>query len=323
MRRALIAGLTSFGATYLTAPVVRSALVRRGSIDVPNYRSSHSAPVPRGGGIACLAGVALGAVATGRQSGVSGKVALATAILAALGLADDQMGHLHHNVRLIGQAVAGATLAPSASAVPPVAAGTIGVVNVVNFMDGINGITGSTAAIWGLAALAAGCEVQDPALQTIGAVTAGAGLGFLPHNAPVAHIFLGDVGSYLFGGLMSAGIAGCWTRPALMLRVAAPLLPYGADAAYTIVRRARTGAVLTKAHREHVYQRVVREHGLSHVQMSALHALAASLVALASRSRRPWVALLGTASVVGGYLSIPAVVSQLPRTRTSAAAPQG
>lgn len=317
MRRALLGGIVSLATTYLSAPTVRAALVRRGSMDVPNQRSSHEAPVPRGGGIACLAGVSLGALSTGRPSGLPPRVVLATACLAGLGLADDQLGHIDHNVRLLVQGLAGAALAPSSTTAVPVAAGTIGVVNVINFMDGINGITGSTAAVWGLGALAAGRQTSDPALQTIGAVTAGAGLGFLPWNAPVAQLFLGDVGSYLFGGLISAGISCCVTRPALMWQVAAPLLPYGADAAVTIARRAKAGRPLTEAHREHVYQRVVHEHGFSHVQMSALHALTAVTVAIASRSSRPWITLLATTGAVGAYLASPATIGFMRREGSS------
>lgn len=269
--------------------------------------------MPRGGGIACLAGVSLGALSAGRPSGLAPRAVIATASLAGLGLADDQLGHIHPNVRLLVQGLAGVALAPSSATAVPVAAGTIGVVNVVNFMDGINGITGSTAAVWGLGALAAGRQSGDPALQTIGAITAGAGLGFLPRNAPVAQLFLGDVGSYLFGGLISAGISCCVTRPSLMWQVAAPLLPSGADAAVTIVRRAKAGRPLTEAHREHVYQRVVHEHGLTHVQMSALHALAAATVAIASRSSRPWITLLATTGTVSGYLATPAILDLMQR----------
>lgn len=314
MRRVLVGGLVSFATTLVATPFVRSALVNRGSLDVPNHRSSHHSPVPRGGGLACLIGMALGTATIGRKGGLRPGMVIGTTALAALGLADDQLGHLHHNIRLAGQAIAGASLAPSTANMLPVAAGTVGVVNVVNFMDGINGISGSTAAVWGFATLATGREVSDPVLQTVGAVAAGAGLGFLPWNAPVAHIFLGDVGSYLFGGMMAAGIAHASGRPGLMWRVAAPLLPYGADAAQAILRRARAGESLTEAHRAHVYQRLA-DQGASHSAVAIYHVATAGLIAATFQRCSTATKTLVTAASLATYLASPSLIHAYKENR--------
>lgn len=281
MRRVLAGGLVSVGTTFLAAPIVRALLIRSGSMDVPNHRSSHDTPIPRGGGIACLLGVGAGVLTVGQESGLSRRVVGGVLGLALLGLADDQLGHVHHNVRIAGQVLAGLAFAESAGSALPAAAGTVSVVNVVNFMDGINGMSGATAVSWGLSTIIAGREAQDSTLQTLGAITAGTGLGFLPWNAPHAKMFLGDVGSYLLGGLMAAGASSAFDRPRLALRVAAPLLPYGLDAAQALVLRARDGKQLTEAHRDHSYQQLVDRHGLSHTQAALAHAAAASLIACA------------------------------------------
>ena len=309
MRRALLKVLVSCGVTYVAGPIVRAALVRGGSMDIPNHRSSHTTPVPRGGGLACLAGVAAGTLVLDRNGILPPRIAGGVTGLALLGLADDQLGHIHHNIRLAGQALAGAAFAPSLVAVAPIAGGTVGVVNVVNFMDGINGITGITAGTWGLATLATGRVAQDLTLQTIGAVTAGAGLGFLPWNVPQPQLFLGDIGSYLFGGLMAAGIATASNRPKLALRVAAPLLPYGLDASQALIRRARARKPLTQAHRDHTYQQLVDHHELSHLQVSLFHAVTAAVIGAAwSRSRTPWTASAVSAAASIAYVSSPSWV---------------
>ena len=54
-----LAALVAFAATCLLTPLVRAGARRWGFLDRPNERSSHSRIVPRGGGVAILAGVGL------------------------------------------------------------------------------------------------------------------------------------------------------------------------------------------------------------------------------------------------------------------------
>lgn len=313
MRRALLGGLISLATTYAASPGVRRLLVERGSMDMPNHRSSHTQPVPRGGGLACLAGVACGIAATGSRADIDRRPLLGIAMLAAVGFADDQSGHIDPWIRLALQSVAGSLLNSNGAVLLPAASlTTAGVVNVVNFMDGINGITGSTAAVWGLSTLAVGRKSQDAALQTLGAVTAGAGLGFLPWNAPKAQLFLGDVGSYLFGGLMAAAIVHTIQRPTLVWRVAAPLLPYGVDAAITLARRAQRGERLTEAHHDHTYQRLTDLDSMTHVRAAMTHAAAATTIALVAATKcRPWAKALVTTLAVSGYVTSPDWINRL------------
>lgn len=307
MRRALFGGLASLVTTYATSPAVRRLLVERGTMDLPNHRSSHTEPVPRGGGLACIAGVACGIATTGSHAHIDRRMVLGIATLAAVGLADDQSGHLDPRLRLALQSVSGGLLNSNGSILLPAASlVTAGVVNVVNFMDGINGITGGTATVWGLSTLAVGRDSQDATLQTLGAVTAGAGLGFLPWNVPKAQLFLGDVGSYLFGGLMAAAIVHSIERPALAWRVAAPLLPYGVDAAITLARRAQRGERLTEAHRDHTYQRLVDLESMTHIRAAMTHAVAATTIALIASTNSPnWTKAPLTAITLSGYMTSP------------------
>lgn len=305
MRRSLLGGATAGAVTFATAPVVRRFLLAAKSLDIPNERSSHAVPVPRGGGVACFLGVAAGAAVMGRASGVGRRDVAGVLLLAATGLADDQTGHLSPAVRLVAQGAAGALFAHDLAFAVPTIVGTAGVVNVVNFMDGINGITGSTAALWGASTALIGRKHEDPFLQTVGVVAAGSGLGFLPWNVPTASLFLGDVGSYLFGGLAAAAIAHGSSSAVRAWQVAAPLLPYGTDAAQAIVRRAIGGRPLTEAHREHVYQRLVDEAGFSHTNAAALHAaVAACVAALGRRPPNPPVAA-ALVAVLTSYASSP------------------
>lgn len=311
MRRSLLAGVVCCAATYASAPVVRRFLTKRGALDIPNHRSSHSSPVPRGGGLACGAGLALGLIAAGPDARVPTATLIGIAAVAGVGWADDHFGGLPPQTRLAVQAVSGALFSPSLPLAPLTCLGTAGVVNVVNFMDGINGITASTAAIWGTSTLHAGRVEHHHQLQVLGALTAGAGLGFLPWNAPVADLFLGDVGSYLFGGLMAASIASVASQPALAWRVAAPLLPYASDAAQAIVRRAKGGQSLTVAHRDHVYQQLVDLRGLSHVEAAAVHGCTSLVIGVLARRSLSFPTCLAITSAVVAYLMSPRLADRL------------
>lgn len=303
--------LLSASLTYITAPAVRAAMLRSGTLDVPNHRSSHTAPTPRGGGLACLVGVTAALVSPPRTTPVRDLVAVGA--LAGVGLADDRTGGVDPRVRLLAQMAAGLVCGARHSSAVALASAVVvpGVVNVVNFMDGINGISGSTAAVWGtFAAVDRGSPMPTRAL---GAATAGAGVGFLPHNVPNATLFLGDVGSYLLGALMSVALVEALPQPSRALRLGAPLLPYAVDAAQALLRRARRGETLFDAHREHVYQRIVDEHGWSHTKMSLAHAAVACTIAVIARSTRPTVQIGGSAAVLTAYAAAPAL---LRRART-------
>lgn len=298
-------GVSATATAALSAPISKW-LARRGRLDVPNHRSSHRLPVPRGGGLAGILGATTAALTT--RGGVGSRNGASILTLAALGWLDDTVGHIPPGVRLAGQLCVGAAcLSRNISDSTLAAVVTAGVVNVVNFMDGINGISALTAITWGTNAMLLRDDVRSH-LGTLGALTAGAGLGFLPFNAPTARMFMGDVGSYALGGAVAAGIL---SQPTMNGRymTGAPLLLYAADAAQAIVQRKLAGAQLGEAHRDHVYQKLV-DAGHSHLTVATLHATGAALAAVASRMPGParWAVPI---ALCAAYVALPAVESHL------------
>lgn len=294
-------------------------LLRRGSfLDLPNHRSSHIVPTPRGGGVAVMLAVVAGVVVGGRSD--AWPVVMPALLLAIVGLTDD-LRSLSSQVRLAAQLVLGAVLcvwvagAETASglSVPIFVAiclvGLVGYVNAFNFMDGIDGISALNAAVAGAWFAWLGHSYAIPAPALIGSVVAAGALGFLPWNA-TSHVFLGDVGSYGIGALLAGAAISAWAGGVPSPLAIAPLLVYLADTAWVVLRRARAGKPLLEAHREHAYQRLVQQ-GWSHLGAAAWSAGVSGAVVLVMAWLYPdhtVLALAVTGALLVAYLASPRVV---------------
>lgn len=303
--------LTALAVTACFAPVVRRVMLHQGVVDVPNHRSSHTVPTPRGAGWACVAGVlAVALVARVRGDGLPWLAVAAAVVMAMVGFVDDRRD-VPALARLAAQVLVGAVYGWTLGGPLLAVVGAIvfpAAVNVVNFMDGINGITALTMAVWGLTALAVGLTHDIAGLTFLGAASAGSSLGFLPWNAPVARLFLGDVGSYLFGGLAAGGILIGWHEGAPLALLLAPLSIYLADTATTIIVRARRREPLLHAHRSHTYQRLVAAPcSWPHLAISLYAAGLAAAVTAAWAVLPFWPAVLATLAVLALYISSPAL----------------
>ncbi|MDN5794746.1 MAG: hypothetical protein L0H79_03220 [Intrasporangium sp.] len=299
--------ISSTAATLCAAPFVRALMLHVGVVDVPNHRSSHLQPTPRGGGIACALGV-LSGTATGALGGwqVPYAAIAGAVLLAFVGFADD-CRTIDPLPRLLAQVIIGglvgwtiddAWLGITALVLFPT------VINAINFMDGINGITGMTMSVWGATMAYLGDRNAAQSLTLIGLVTIGSSVAFLPFNAIKAKMFLGDVGSYLYGTLCAAGILiGILERVALPLLLA-PLALYFVDVFLTLVRRLFAGESLTMAHREHVYQQLTAR-GLTHLHVAAIVGLSSALISMAWLLLSSPAAVLLTATVVVAYVLLP------------------
>jgi len=310
--------LVSFAVAMTAAPLVLRVMLHRGVLDVPNHRSSHVTPVPRGGGVACLAGVLAGlALASARHQDVPWLAVSGAVCLAIVGFADDRSA-LAAAPRLGAQIAVGALVGVSVGGGWWILAGMICIpvaVNAVNFMDGINGITSLNMAAWGFVAMAVGYAQHESSLVVIGAVTAGSTIAFLPWNAPVARLFLGDVGSYLLGALVGIGIIIGAHQTSSVVVLLAPLSIYVADTGTALARRTLRGEPLMTAHRQHVYQRLVSEVGMSHSAVAALTVVLALVITLAWVPGSLLVGVPATLVVLAAYLASPVALARTVQPR--------
>jgi UDP-N-acetylmuramyl pentapeptide phosphotransferase/UDP-N-acetylglucosamine-1-phosphate transferase len=291
-------------ALLLAAAVVyraTSALLRRppaSLLDVPNERSSHHQPVPRGGGIAIvlvvLGGVTLQALVTGRLAAL-GPFLVGGALVAGVSLYDD-VRSLATGPRLAAH-LAAALLAlwgyTEARGLPLPLAGEagwasavvtcvwiVGLINAYNFMDGIDGLAAAQAVIAGLAWGVLGVAFGSAEVALIGALAAGGALGFLPFNRAPARIFLGDVGSAFLGYTFAVLPLLLGAHPRAWLAAVSIVSVFVFDTVFTFLRRLWHREPVLRAHRSHLYQRLVIA-GRSHRAVTRLYAALAALLAAA------------------------------------------
>ena len=309
--------LVSLLATRLAIRYAR----RRQLIDHPGQRRSHDVPTPRGGGIGIVAAVvaplaaALVAATTATDRRLVSALLAGTVIVAFVGWLDD-----HRSLGVwprLGAHLLAASLFAVAIAFPygagPVWFGAVAIIglsvvwsiNLHNFMDGIDGLLATHALFVFLAFAAIACIGGAGGDLALCLVVAAAVAGFLPSNAPRATIFMGDVGSGTLGFLVAAtawlGIA----YGALTLAAAAILCSaFVTDATCTLRSRMLCGRRWYSAHREHLYQWLVR-NGFTHAAVVAIYLgwnLAVALPVVAWMNRMPRSPMLAGTITAAVYL---------------------
>jgi len=317
-------GFICWLATGALIPILRW----RSVLDRPNARSSHLAPIPRGGGIAVTGSILLAWIAL-RQTGLVGSIAsgalLGAAILAVVSWIDDLRG-LSPGVRLLAQAVAvliGILALPEARngldvwlgpAVYYAAVGLIWIwwINLFNFMDGIDGLAASEAAAIGAGLLlfASIGEGADPGAALLAAALIGGATGFLLWNWSPARIFLGDVGSIPLGYLSGFLLLDLAARGRWKIALILPLY-FIADATITLLRRVLRAERVWEPHRQHLYQRAVR-NGLGHAAV-VKRVIAADLLLILCgwTAENGW----GSVSLVAAIVIVAILMAALARGR--------
>jgi Fuc2NAc and GlcNAc transferase len=263
--------VAAFIAAYLFTGLLRRYALRSGVIDIPNARSSHAVPTPRGGGLSfVLVFFAALAAMLGLQQarwGIDANVLWALlsggGLAALIGFIDDH-GHVPARWRFLTH------LGAAALALYFLGAfwgwfGTVFAIlvltwllNLFNFMDGIDAIAaGEALSVLLSAALIA--AVEAPVTPTAFLwlwLAAGVG-GFLVWNWPPAKIFMGDAASGFLG--LTLGLFALISVHDGTLKLSCWLILLGCfivDATYTLLKRMRRGERWFEAHRSHAYQKI-------------------------------------------------------------------
>lgn len=288
-------------AVWFAAFAVARALSRRDFLlDLPNSRSSHHRLTPRSGGVAVFTAWATGLflfVCLSPSAGMTAFPLVAVTLLVfAVGLLDDRKG-VSARAKLATQMLAAllflAFHGPLQEGPAPLLGLTalgavggvltvlwiVGFMNAYNFIDGINGLAASCGGFV-LAALAVAATFAGaPAVGAAAGLLAAALFGFLPVNFPAGRLFMGDNGSQSVGyiaaalGVLAAQKTDGVVSALFLPTAAAPLL---FDVMFTVAHRAARGRNIVAAHREHLYQLLVRT-GWTHARVTAAYLAATAL----------------------------------------------
>ena len=279
---------------------------RTGVVDAPDEaRKTQTAPVPRLGGVAILAGTLMGGLlgflifflsyGTDPVRGFAGLFEQTGLILRGyeaaflfvgvaflIGLWDD-VWRAGTKLKLL--ILAGACIAAASFGTVPDALGspwgdlTLPVLliagsalwmlvftNAVNFMDGANGLAVGCLAIMLLGLAFAGTEAGDWQFSVWWFALIGAIAGFLLHNLSGA-LYVGDAGALGLGALFAA----LGLKSGLDVWTIATLaLPFLVDVLMTLIWRAKHVRNLLEPHLDHAYQRL-RADGWSHLEVAMLY----------------------------------------------------
>ncbi len=268
-----------FTISFVVTAGLRSYALSHSLIDVPNARSSHTVPTPRGGGGAIVVAFLLGLAAVIGMGMISplGTFSLvgASTLVAVLGFIDDK-GHVPAKWRLLGHFAAAAWMIFSLGGFPAVdlfgfqlAAGWLSaslaivylvwLLNLYNFMDGIDGLAAVQAVTTCLAISLLYWLAGDVHLIWVPMTLALSVTGFLIWNFPPAKIFMGDVGSGFLGFVLGgSSIAAAWVKPAYFWAWVILLGVFIVDSSFTLLRRLLRGDRIYEAHRSHAYQYAAR-----------------------------------------------------------------
>ncbi len=277
-------------------------------LDIPNERSSHSQPIPRGGG--------LGFIITFAITSTIGFCFIESIIpslffwialipLIVVGILDDLQG-MPALTRYLSQFSCACIIVAYFGAFPQpwlmqlglaghiiaIALTIIGItamINFYNFMDGIDGLVAGCSVIQ-LCFLA--IYFNQPLLWLLVAAL----IGFLYWNWSPAKIFMGDVGSTFLGAIITIALLNHDGEPNKAWSALVIILPLVGDAIYTLVRRFLNGKNLFQAHREHLYQRLGKSN-LTYAQITNIYILVNLLIViityyLGNNNLGAWISLL-------------------------------
>ena len=313
---AVVGWLTTIGVCRI-APKI-------GAVVQPNPRSSHTYPTPTLGGVGMIAGMWAGlgiAAAMGDTPIGSWRPLACTSIILLFCM--DGLRPMTPVEKLVLQVIAGILLVLSGAilnqitlpgiavmhlgtwAVPFTILWYVSLQNLYDFMDGIDGLAGLEGLL--IAAFTGAVALKDaPGLASVAVVLAGGITGFLVLNKPPGKIFMGDVGGQ-FLGLVFALLAVLGEEAGIPFGLIVLFLgTFLFDSVYTLLRRAFRRENVTKAHRFHLYQRLVRL-GWSHASVDGVYATVTILLGLSghlfhmgSKSSAAVLLVVSMCSMIGG-----------------------
>lgn len=289
-----------FISMVLIPPLMKSAR-RYSFLDTPDERKLHTAPTPRIGGIAMVAGAVTPMLLWVDPTQQVLGMLYGIAIILVFGVWDDR-ANLSYKIKFAGQLLAVVVAVyygdivirfvpfhsfdpiPDYIAMPLTVFALLGVTNAINLSDGLDGLAGGTTLLSvGVMSLLA-YAMQDRSLFIIAMALMGCIVGFLRYNTHPAQIFMGDCGSQFLGFSTGVLVIALTQDANSVLSPAMPLLLLGLpliDTFLVMGQRIYEGRSPFKPDRNHFHHKLL-ELGFDHYEaVVIIYSLQAALVTLA------------------------------------------
>lgn len=274
-------------------------LSKKNITDIPNHRSSHQIPVPRGGGIAMVVSLlaSLLLYIFYYQANCQLFYFISAVLLAATISFLDDISEVRISLRLLIQTIAVWLMMQATPSYDHtvllhfmplwlekacVGFGLLAFLNVYNFMDGIDGITASqtihiatTTLLFYLLT-----PIDEPLVLVVAISLIAISLAFLCFNWQPAQIFMGDVGSISLGLICGWLLINLGLHGYLASTIIIPAY-YFADGVFIVLRRLCKGEKIWEPHAQHFFQKAAKRNK-SHAKIVKKIIIANFLLAMLS-----------------------------------------
>jgi len=275
--------LIIYAATFLLTLLLIYFLMRNaeklGMMDIPNERSVHKKPVPRGAGIGFVSAIFIVSLFFNFSHFIEYYyIYLSIFIVFIVGVLDDKRGVspifklmfiffatciLYLNdfyIASLGSYLGYEIILPLVLIFPFTFFAIAGFTNAFNLLDGLDGLAGSISMVMLSAFLAIGILHNDTLIITLSSLFIVGVFAFLFFNWHPAKIFMGDSGSLTLGfvvSILSIQSLAYLTPSAVIFIIALPIL----DTFIVMTRRIQRGRSPFRADRNHMH------HFLYHAKM--------------------------------------------------------
>ncbi len=271
--------ITVISAFFLTFGVRKLSPIL-GFMDVPkDDRRMHEETVPRAGGVAVYIAFMIGMCCAGLWN-LLAPYAVCGLIILAVGLADDKIS-ISPKFKLLGQAIAGAVLCLfditvekfilfnveisfGWAAYPLTIIWVMTVTNIFNLIDGLDGLCCGLSIIGGVTIGLLSFFDGKPEITACALIFACACLGFLPHNAYRAKIFIGDSGAMLCGFVLATLSCQSIFEPKMSIPSLSAIVIFGIplfDAVFAVIRRIANKSNIFIGDKNHIHHRLSQRYG--------------------------------------------------------------
>lgn len=284
----------SIGLGFLILLVFEKTAHHLKLLDIPNHRSSHQIPVPRGAGL-CFAITSIISICSAYLLGLSSfqvfiSFLAGASFITLIGFLDDIL-NIRASIRLTSQLLIALFILwvatehfkiplevrflPFRSPGVSILFGLLFItwmVNLYNFMDGVDGIAGTQAIAIGLLSSLLCINSNNFSLALAYGIIAVSVIPFQIRNWHPARIFMGDSGAYFLGfAFASLGLIGKVHYDQSLVAHITLMGAFICDATLTLLIRFKNSHHLLEGHRSHGFHKLLTAFNWNPKQISLFY----------------------------------------------------